>query len=272
MSTKEITPQPWWPSQAEQWPEEDRRLLARLHSDRMPRHVAIIMDGNGRWAKQHGFMSRIRGHEVGIRSVREATTTGAQLRLEVLSLYAFSKENWQRPGIEINALMGLLSRFLVSERDLLMDNNIRLVSIGDRADLPETARRNLEETMALTAGNDGMVLNLALSYGGRDEIVRAVRALATHIADGSLRPDQINGQLFQDALDTRGLPDPDLLVRTSGEMRISNFLLWQIAYAEIHVTPVLWPDFSRHDLLLSIVEYQRRERRFGKVIDSDLKQ
>lgn len=272
MSTQDITHESWWPSQAMDWPEEERLLLAQLRPDRMPAHVAIIMDGNGRWARQRGFLDRIRGHEAGIQSVREATTSGAQLGLKVLSLYAFSKENWQRPGPEINALMSLLNRFLVTERGLLQDNNIRLISIGDRDDLPANARKNLEKTIELTADNTGMTLNLALSYGGRDELTRAVKSLATRFADGSIRPDQVNETLISDSLDTQGLPDPDLLVRTSGEMRVSNFLLWQIAYSEIHVTPVLWPDFRRSDLLQSIVEYQRRERRFGKVLDSDLKQ
>jgi undecaprenyl diphosphate synthase len=262
------TPDPaWWPTAAAAYSSSERELLARLDPERMPRHVAIIMDGNGRWARQRGFLDRIRGHEAGIDSVREATRTAAQLRLSALTLYAFSKENWRRPAREISALMTLLSRFLVAERPELMENNIRLQTIGCTADLPEHVQRVLRETMDLTAGNTGMVLVLALSYGGRDELVRAARLLAQDVREGKLAPEQVDEAQMDRYLDTAGLPDPDLLIRTSGELRVSNFLLWQIAYAEIHVTPVLWPDFRRLHFLEGLVEYQRRERRYGMVLE-----
>jgi len=259
--------QSWWPEAASSWSAAERELLARLRPDRLPAHVAVIMDGNGRWARQRGLLDRIRGHEAGIDSVREITTSAAQLRLRALTLYAFSKENWRRPAREINALMALLTRFLVAERPELMGNNIRLQTIGVPADLPADARAALDETRRLTAGNSGLILNLALSYGGRDEIVRAAAALARAARDGRLDPDRIGEAEFAAALDTAGLPEPDLLVRTSGENRVSNFLLWQIAYAEIYVTPVLWPDFRRAQLLEALIDYQRRERRYGMVAE-----
>ncbi len=255
----------WWPASAEKWSAEERALLGRLDPARMPAHVAVIMDGNGRWARNRGYLDRIRGHEAGIDSVREITRSCAQLRLKALTLYAFSKENWKRPATEVGALMELLRRFLVGERDELMENQIRLTAIGCLEDLPASARGALDETIRLTAGNRGMALVLALSYGGRDELVRATRAIAGRVARGELDPASIDAATVADALDTHGLPDPDLLVRTSGEQRISNFLLWQIAYAELHVTPVLWPDFRRRELLDALVEYQRRERRYGMV-------
>lgn len=259
--------QSWWPLAAREWAPAERELLGQLDPERLPAHVAIIMDGNGRWARQRGLADRIRGHEAGIDSVREATRTSAQLRLKALTLYAFSKENWQRPQREITALMALLTRFLVNERDELMENGVRLQTIGMPGDLPENARTALAETMRLTAGNTGLVLNLALSYGGRDEIVRAARKIARLARAGELDPEHIDEGFFQRQLDTAELPEPDLLVRTSGEWRVSNFLLWQIAYAEIHVTPVLWPDFRREHLLLALLDYQRRERRYGRVLE-----
>lgn len=255
----------WWPESAAHWSAAERDLLAQVRPDRLPAHVAVIMDGNGRWARQRGLLDRIRGHEAGIDSVREITTTAAQIHLQALTLYAFSKENWRRPAREINALMTLLSRFLVAERPELMENNIRLQTIGVPEDLPAEARAALNETMRLTAGNTGLILNLALSYGGRDEIVRAAAALARAARDGRLDPDKLGEAEFGQALDTAGLPEPDLLIRTSGEMRVSNFLLWQIAYAEIYVTPVLWPDFRRAQLFEALIDYQRRERRYGMV-------
>ncbi|MEN6627973.1 MAG: isoprenyl transferase [Candidatus Sumerlaeia bacterium] len=255
----------WWPEAARGWSAEEQQLLGLLDPGRMPAHVAIIMDGNGRWARQRGYLDRIRGHEAGIESVREATRTSAQLRLEVLTLYAFSKENWRRPAAEVAALMELLRRFLIAERDELMENNIRLLTIGNADDLPSGARAALDETIRITAGNTGMKLVLALSYGGRDELVRAARRIAEQARDGRLDPAKIDESLIDAQLDTAGMPDPDLLIRTSGELRVSNFLLWQIAYAEIFVTPVLWPDFRRRQLLEALVDYQRRERRYGGV-------
>lgn len=256
-----------WPEALARWNESERALLGQLDPARMPAHVAVIMDGNGRWAKQRGWLDRIRGHEAGIDSVREITTSSAQLHLKALTLYAFSKENWRRPSPEVGALMRLLTRFLVAERDELMQNNIRLQSIGVPEDLPADSRRTLDESKRLTAGNTGLVLNLALSYGGRDEIVRAARKLAQAAREGSLDPEAIGEAEFAARLDTADLPEPDLMIRTSGEMRVSNFLLWQIAYAEIHVTPVLWPDFRRPQFLEAILDYQRRERRYGMVLD-----
>lgn len=257
----------WWPAAAAKWSEAERALLAGLKPERLPAHVAVIMDGNGRWARQRGWLDRIRGHEAGIDSVREIATTCAQLHLHTLTLYAFSKENWRRPSREVAALMALLTRFLADERPELMENNIRLRTIGVATDLPDAAQAALAETMRLTAGNTGLILNLALSYGGRDEIVRAAHKLAEAARDGKIAPETIDEAYFSTLLDTAGLPEPDLLIRTSGEMRVSNFLLWQIAYAEIHVTPVLWPDFRRAQLLEALADYQRRERRYGMVME-----
>jgi len=254
-----------WPGAALKWPESDRRMLNRLDPQQLPAHVAVIMDGNGRWARQRGFMDRIRGHEAGIEAVRETTRTAAELGLQVLTLYAFSKENWSRPDKEVQALMTLLAHFLVAERDELMGNNIRLRMIGRHDDLPDKARDKLQESMELTSGNSGMVLNLALSYGSRDEITRVTRDIARMTREGQIDLSEISSETIDGLLDTAGLPDPDLLIRTSGEMRISNFLLWQIAYAEIHVTPVLWPDFRRTRFLEALIEYQGRDRRFGRI-------
>jgi undecaprenyl diphosphate synthase len=263
--TQPVSTAPSWCAASAGWPEPDRALLAAIRPDRLPRHVAIIMDGNGRWARGRGFADRIRGHEAGIDAVREATRTCAQLGIEVLTLYAFSKENWRRPGAEVGALMELLTRFLVGERDELMENNIRLRMIGCESDLPPRARKALGDTRALTAGNGGMILNLALSYGGRDELTRAVRRIAEEVRAGRLEPEAIDEALIGARLDTAGMPDPDLLVRTSGELRTSNFLPWQAAYVELYVTPVLWPDFRRRELLEAVAEFGRRERRYGGV-------
>jgi undecaprenyl diphosphate synthase len=257
--------QAWWPEAAHKWAESDVHLLRRLDPDRLPAHVAVIMDGNGRWARQRGFLDRIRGHEAGIEAVRETTRTAAELGLQVLTLYAFSKENWTRPGREVKALMGLLTHFLVAERDELMENNIRLRMIGREEDLPAKARDKLFESMDLTSGNSGMVLNLALSYSSRDELTRVTRDIARLVQSGEIELSEIDRDTIDGLLDTSGLPEPDLLIRTSGEMRISNFLLWQIAYAEIHVTPVLWPDFRRAQFLEALIDYQGRDRRFGGI-------
>jgi undecaprenyl diphosphate synthase len=244
---------------------EEAALFAQLDLTRLPRHVAIIMDGNGRWAKQRGFMARIFGHRAGIESVREATRLAASLRLDALTLYAFSKENWVRPAEEVRALMELLERFLVDEIPELMDNNVRLVASGDLDDLPESTRRRLEATMAHTADNSGLRLNLALSYGARAEITRAVRRAMEMARAGTMAPEDMTPEAFSQLLDHPELGDPDLLIRTSGELRVSNFLLWQIAYSEFVSLPVLWPDFRRSHFLGALVEYQRRDRRFGGV-------
>ena len=246
----------------EEW---ERTFEKQLDPRRLPAHVAIIMDGNGRWAQMRGWKDRIRGHEAGIESVRAAAENCAQLGIHALTLYAFSKENWQRPKRETSALMLLLRKFLVDERPTLQKNNIRLIASGCLEDLPQASRDVLDETRELTAKNKGMILNLALSYSARQEITQAARELARLAVEGELMPEAITPELLAKHLYTPELPDPDLLIRTSGELRISNFLLWQLAYTEIHVTPTLWPDFRRVHLLEALVEYQGRDRRFGKV-------
>ncbi|MDM8552779.1 isoprenyl transferase [Desulfobacterales bacterium HSG2] len=232
---------------------------------KLPSHVAIIMDGNGRWARKRLF-NRVRGHERGVEVVREIVRAARKIGISVLTLYAFSTENWQRPKAEVAALMAILRKFLKSELQEMQENNIRLSTIGQTERLPERVRKLLHETMALTEKNDGMTLNLALSYGARAEIVSMTREIAKKAKNGELDPDSITPELVSDHLYTRGMPDPDLMIRTSGEMRISNFLLWQIAYAEIFVTKTLWPDFNREEFVQILKEYQGRERRFGKVL------
>lgn len=244
---------------------EEYDLFEKLDPSRLPRHVAIIMDGNGRWAKKNGFRARIFGHRAGVDSVRMATCTCAALRLHALTLYSFSKENWSRPDSEVNALMDLLDRFLVEEIPELMENNVRLVASGELDDIRASTRKTLESTMETTAGNTGLTLNLALSYGSRTEIIRAARTAMEQAIAGELSPEDLTPERFSQLLDHPELGDPDLLIRTSGEMRVSNFLLWQIAYAEFVVTPVLWPDFKREDLFRAILEFQGRDRRFGGV-------
>lgn len=244
---------------------EEQTLRDGIDADKMPRHIAIIMDGNGRWAQLRGFMDRIRGHEAGSKSVRFAVRACGELGVEVLTLYAFSVENWSRPQHEIMALMELLQNFLIQEADEIRNNNVRVVTSGRTADLPEGARRTLEETMAASANNTGLVLNLALSYGGRAEILDAVKNIALECKAGRLDPAELTEDHISSHLYHPELPDPDLMIRTSGEMRVSNFLLWQIAYTEIYVSPVLWPDFRRKHLFEAILNFQQRERRFGKV-------
>lgn len=228
----------------------------------IPRHIAIIMDGNGRWAKQRG-MPRLEGHRVGAESVRAVTSACVRLGVEYLTLYAFSSENWNRPQSEVKALMALLDQFLKDKAKELHEQKIRLLAIGQLDRLPAKTRKRLEQTIADTAEYTALTLVLALSYGGREEIVAAARSLAAEAAEGGLDPAQIDNTLFASRLQTAGLPDPDLLIRTSGEMRVSNFLLWQISYAEMVIVPKLWPDFREPDLDAAIAEYQRRHRRFG---------
>jgi undecaprenyl diphosphate synthase len=235
-----------------------------LDRNKLPRHVAIIPDGNGRWAKQR-LLNRTKGHEKGADAVRAITRTCRELNIPNLTLYAFSTENWQRPKSEIQALMSLIKRFLASEEEEMLRNDIRLGIIGQPHRLPEDVQAAIAKVKSATARNNGMLLNLALSYGGRTELTDMVRAIADKVAVGELQPQQIDEQLISEHLYTQGLPDPDLLIRTSGEMRISNFLLWQIAYAEIVVTPTLWPDFGRAEFLQILAQYQGRERRFGAV-------
>ena len=233
-----------------------------LHLKSLPRHIAIIMDGNGRWARKRS-LNRIRGHKEGTESVRNIVRACREIGVEVLTLYAFSTENWQRPRQEVTALMSILKSFLKSELAEMMENNILLNAIGDIERLPGNVLKVLREVMEETRQNQAMILNLALSYGGRNEIVRASKKIATQIKAGRLQPEEITEELFSDYLYTQGMPEPDLLIRTSGEMRISNFLLWQIAYSEIFVTQTLWPDFRREELIRILHDYQKRERRFG---------
>jgi undecaprenyl diphosphate synthase len=228
----------------------------------IPRHIAVIMDGNGRWAKERGLPRR-EGHRAGAESVREITDTCIDLGVEYLTLYAFSSENWNRPQAEIKALMELLDRFLSEKARDLKKQNIRLLAIGQLDRLPEKTRKLLERLTAETARHTALTLVLALSYGSREEIVGAARALAADAAAGKLKPEDIDSTVFASRLQTAGIPDPDLLVRTSGEMRVSNFLLWQISYAEIVIVKKFWPDFRRNDLIEAVNEYQRRHRRFG---------
>jgi undecaprenyl diphosphate synthase len=231
----------------------------------LPRHVAVIMDGNGRWAERQG-KPRIAGHQAGMKAVREVIETTADLGIPYLTLYAFSQENWKRPPMEIEALMGLLRRYIRSERKNLIEKGIRVRAIGDIERLGHGSREDLDELIADTAANDRLTVTLAISYGARSEIVEAVRRIARQVRAGELDPEAIDEAVFADHLYTADLPDPDLLVRTSGELRISNFLLWQIAYTELYVTDVLWPDFDRDALLDAVASYQGRERRFGRVL------
>ena len=246
----------------EQTSNED--LLRELDRSRLPRHVAIIMDGNGRWAAKRS-RPRIVGHRAGADAVRRTVEASARLGIECLTLYAFSTENWKRPRFEIRALMDLLVEYLRKELRSLKENNIQFRMIGRSEELHISVLEQIRKAELSTFQNTGMRLNIALNYGGRTEIVDAVRKLARDVAAGRLQPDEVNEELIARSLYTRSLPDPDLLIRTSGEMRISNFLLWQIAYAEIHVTDTLWPDFDERDLFSALIDYQKRDRRFGRV-------
>ncbi len=236
--------------------------MEEIDPKRLPQHIAIIMDGNGRWARKKA-LNRIKGHVKGVDAVREVITACRELGIKILTLYAFSIENWKRPREEVAALMGLLKDYLGKERDEMIRNNIRLSAIGRIEDLPPDVQAVLRETIRKTERGDGMVLNLALSYGGRSEILHAVREILRDVQQGKIRPEDITFQQFSQRLWTRGIPDPDLLIRTSGEFRVSNFLLWQIAYTELYVTETLWPDFDRDELMKAISDYQARERRFG---------
>jgi len=236
--------------------------MEHLDRDKLPRHLAIIMDGNGRWAQQK-HLSRIKGHQKGLESLRVVVETCAELGIKILTLYAFSKENWRRPMDEVNELMRLLRHYLLESKNELLERDIRLNAIGDLEDLPLETRELLLETMALTRGHAGLVLNLALSYGGRSEIVAGVKAVIRDVQQGHITGDQITPEKFSHYLFTRDLPDPDLLIRTSGEQRISNFMLWQMAYTELYFTRTLWPDFDRDELVRALEEYCSRERRFG---------
>jgi undecaprenyl diphosphate synthase len=237
-----------------------------LDLNRLPRHVAVIMDGNGRWAQQRG-LTRIEGHKRGKDSVRAVVETARRLGISYLSLFAFSTENWNRPRREVGALMSLLRRYLRTELRKMMKNEIRLLAIGDLKRLPDTLQQELQATIEATKDNQRMTVVLAVSYGGRAEIVQAARAMARDVRAGRLDPEDVDEQVLSGYLNTVGIPDPDLLIRTSGEMRISNFFLWQSAYTEIYFTETLWPDFREAHFLDALKVYQQRERRFGRILE-----
>lgn len=238
-------------------------LLEQINTDKLPSHIAIIMDGNGRWARQRG-MDRIFGHQQGVKALREIIEASAELKIKFLTVYAFSTENWGRPDDEVSALMGIMVQSLNKETDTLVRNNIRLSAIGDTGRLADDVRERLLETINVTSDATGLNLIVAMSYSSRWEITEAARNLAMEIAGGSLDPDSVNEFNFEKYLTTQGVPDPELMIRTSGEMRISNFLLWQLAYTELYFTEVLWPDFGKEELYKAIIDFQKRERRFGK--------
>ena len=235
----------------------------KINTDNLPKHLAIIMDGNGRWAKQKGFL-RAFGHENGTKSVRLTVETCAKLGIENLTLYAFSTENWNRPKLEVDTLMKLLISSLKNELQTLVDNNIKLNTIGNLDLLPKSAQKELLDVIEKTKNNTRMILTLALSYGSREEILNAVKIISDKVKNNIISIDRIDESIINEHLYTQNLPDVDLLIRTSGEHRISNFLLWQIAYSELYFTDVLWPDFQENDLYEAIISYQKRERRFGK--------
>ena len=235
-----------------------------LDLSKLPSHIAIIMDGNGRWAKKR-LMNRINGHEKGVDVVRRIVRVCRELGIEILTLYAFSTENWQRPKAEVSALMDLLKRFLKSESREMHQNNIRLNTIGQFHRIPKGVRSLLQQNMEMTASNTGLTLNLALSYGGRAEIVEMVTQVAERVKKGQLDLSAITPEVVSDNLYTRGMCDPDLLIRTGGDMRISNFLLWQIAYTELFITNTLWPEFSKEEFMAILADFQKRERRFGRI-------
>jgi undecaprenyl diphosphate synthase len=235
----------------------------KIDTGKLPAHIAVIMDGNGRWAKEKGKF-RIFGHQNGVKSVKETTEACAEIGIKYLTLYAFSTENWNRPALEVNALMQLLVKTIRHETKTLMENNIRLQAIGDLASLPPKCLQELNEAMEITTNNTRMTLVLALSYSARWDMVNAVKKIAADVKSNRISIEDINDKTIDESLTTRNIPDPELLIRTSGEHRISNFLLWEIAYSELYFTQKLWPDFRREDLYEAIVDFQQRERRFGK--------
>ncbi len=239
--------------------------IDQLDKASLPAHVAIIMDGNGRWAKKR-LMNRVKGHEKGSATVREIVRVSRELGISCLTLYAFSTENWARPKAEVMALMSLLKKFIKSEKDEMLTNNIRLKAIGQLDRLPKDVSEPLFDLINRTKNNDGLCLNLALSYGSRDEIINMVKTVSDKVKNGSVDSDDIDEGLISNHMFTAGMPDPDLMIRTSGEMRISNFLMWQLSYAEIYFTETLWPDFGENEYKKILLDYQGRERRFGKVL------
>lgn len=240
-----------------------RDLKQQIDLTKLPRHIAVIMDGNGRWAKSKGA-SRIFGHQNGVKSVKETVETATEIGIEYLTLYAFSTENWNRPAEEVRALMELLIKTIYDETPTLNKNNIRLLAIGNTKSLPPKCQEQLSAAMQETAKNTRMNLVLALSYSAKWEIMEAIKTIAQEVKDGKLQPAEVSETLFEQHLSTAGMPHPELMIRTSGEHRISNFLLWQLAYAEFYFTDVMWPDFRKEDLYKAIISYQNRERRFGK--------
>jgi len=240
------------------------QLKDKINTEKLPKHVAIIMDGNGRWAKRQG-KPRVFGHKNGVQSVRDVTEAGAELGIKYMTLYAFSTENWNRPQLEVTALMTLLVHTIRKEIATLNKNNIRLQAIGNLDKLPANARHELMEAIENTKENDRMTLVLALSYSAKWEILEAVKQIATKVKDNELALSAIDEDLFANHLTTKGIPDPELMIRTSGETRISNFLMWQLAYAELYFTPVFWPDFRKEHFYKAIYDFQQRERRFGKI-------
>ena len=243
---------------------EKKDLKSQINTKKLPEHIAIIMDGNGRWAKEHG-KPRVFGHRNGVTAVRETTEAAAELGVSYLTLYAFSTENWSRPKMEVSALMRLLVDTLVKELDTLNKNNIRLKAIGDLSKLPDRTRKALLDGIENTKDNDRMTLVLALNYSGKWDLAQAAQKLGEEVAAGRLAPEEIDQEALAGQLSTKDMPDPELLIRTSGEARISNFLLWQLAYAELYFTPVFWPEFRKAHLYEAIIDYQNRERRFGKI-------
>jgi len=238
-------------------------LLKNINKDKIPQHIAVVMDGNGRWAKKNGFLRAI-GHKSGVKAVREVVQACSEIEVKYLTLYTFSTENWNRPKLEVNALMELMVDSLTKELGGFMENNVKIITIGDTDDLPNRCKRKFADVVNKTANNTGLNLIFALSYSSRKEITSAVKSIAEAVLKNEISPNDITSDLIDKHLYTATIPDPDLLIRTSGEKRISNFLLWQLAYSELHFTPVLWPDFKKDDLFTAVIDYQQRERRFGK--------
>jgi len=238
-------------------------LLKNINPDKIPQHIAVVMDGNGRWAKKNGYLRAI-GHKSGVKAVREVVQACDDIGVKYLTLYTFSTENWNRPKLEVNTLMELMVDSLTKELTGFMKNNVRILTIGDTDDLPNRCKRKFADVVSKTATNTGLNLIFALSYSSRKEIIAAVKSITESVLNNEIKAEDINSELMDKHLYTAAIPDPDLLIRTSGEQRISNFLLWQLAYSELHFTPVLWPDFKKEDLFTAVIDYQQRERRFGK--------
>ena len=238
-------------------------LLKNINTDKIPQHIAVVMDGNGRWAKKNGFLRAI-GHKSGVKAVREVVQACNDIGVEFLTLYTFSTENWNRPKVEVNTLMELMVDSLTKELEGFMKNNVKILTIGETEDLPKRCKRKFADVASKTENNTGLNLIFALSYSSRKEITSAVKSIAEAVLKNEISTEEINSELINKYLYTAAIPDPDLLIRTSGEHRISNFLLWQLAYSELYFTPVLWPDFKKDDLFTAVIDYQQRERRFGK--------